>query len=80
MIRWTSGYTIFRLWSISHEISYRLDSEISPPDPKSWGARVFTKTFSKGDEESARMRDSRIQHAEGLYTHGNDNSSELCSM
>ena len=80
MIRWRSGYTIFRPWSISYGISYRLDSEVSPPNPKSWGARVFTKTFSESNEELAGMRDSGIQHAEGSYTYGNDNSPELCSM
>lgn len=60
MIRWRSGYSIFRSRRLSHGISYRLDSEISPPYPKSWGTRVFEKTFSEGDEESAGMRDCGV--------------------
>ena len=80
MIRCVSGDSVFRSWSLPDRVSYRLDTEISPPYPKSWGARVFAKTFSEGDEESAGMRDSGIQHTEGSYTYGNDNSAELCSM
>jgi len=77
MIRCASGYSIFRSQCLSHGISYRLDSEISPPYPKSWGARVFAKTFSEGDEEPAGMRDCGIQHAGGPYPYDHDNSSEV---
>jgi len=80
MIRWRSGYPIFRLQRLSHGVSYRLDSEISPPYPKSWSARVFAKAFSEGNEEPAGMRYCGIQHAERSYSYGNDNSTKICSV
>ena len=80
MVYCLNGDSVIRTWCLSYGIPYCLDTEISPPYPKSWGARVFAKTFSEGDEESAGMRDSGIQHTEGSYTYGNDNSAELCSM
>jgi len=58
MIRWASGNTIFGTQRLSDGISYCLDTEISPPYPKSWGAGIFAKTFSEGDDELAGMRDS----------------------
>ena len=80
MIRCVSGYSIFRSRRLSHGISYRLDSEISPPYPKSWSARVFAKTFSEGNEEPAGMRDCGIQHAERPYSYGNENSTKICRV
>ena len=58
MIRWASGNTIFGTQRLSDGISYCLDTEISPPYPKSWGAGIFKKTFSEGDDELAGMRDN----------------------
>jgi len=55
MIRWRSGNTALRSHCISDRISYCLDSEISPPHPKSWSAGVFEKAFSEGDEEPAGL-------------------------
>ena len=80
MIRCVSGDSIFRPWSLPDRVSYCLDTEISPPYPKSWSARVFAKTFSEGDEEPAGMRDCGIQHAERPYSYGNDNSTKVCSV
>ena len=80
MIRCASGDTSFRSRSLSDGISYRLDTEISPPDPECWDTRLFTETFSEGHEEPARLRDRRLQHAERSYTHDNDHSSEICSL
>ena len=62
MIRWASGDPIFRTQCLSDGVSYRLDTEISPPYPKSWGAGIFTKTFSEGDDEPAGMRDCQLYH------------------
>ena len=80
MIRWRGGNKIFRSQCLSYGVSYRLDSEVSPPCPKSWSARVFAVTFSEGNGELAGLRDSGIQHGEGSYSHGNDNPSEVCRV
>ena len=55
MIICASGDTIFWTQCLSDGVSYHLDTEISPPYPKSWGAGVFAKTFSEGDDELAGM-------------------------
>ena len=57
MIRCASGDSSLRTRSLSDGISYRLDTEISPPYPECWDTRVFAKTFSEGYAESARLRD-----------------------
>ncbi len=80
MIRWRSGNKIFRSQRLPHGVSYRLDSEISAPNPKSWGAGVFAKTFSEGDEEPTGLRDCGIHHGERSYSHGDDNSPKICSV
>jgi len=80
MIRWRGGNKIFRSQCLSYGISYSLDSEISPPCPKSWSTRIFTKAFSESDGELAGLRDCRVQHAERSYSHGNDNPSQICCV
>ena len=55
MIRCVSGNSILRPRSLSDRISYRMDTEISPPYPKSWSAGVFAKTFSESNEEFAGL-------------------------
>jgi len=55
MILWRSGDSIFGTRSLSYRVSYHMDSEISPPYPKSWGAGVLAETFSESHEKSARM-------------------------
>jgi len=58
MIRCTGGYKILRTQCLADRISYRLDSEISPPYPKSWSTRLFTKTFSENFKKLARVQGS----------------------
>ena len=58
MIRCTGGNSILGTRSLSNRISYRLDSEISPPNPKFWGEGLFAKTFSESYAELTGMRDS----------------------
>jgi len=35
------------------------------PYPKSWGAKVFAKTFSEGDEEPSGMRAGTLDGSRG---------------
>ena len=44
-------------WSLPNGVSRCMDSEISPPDPESWSARLLEKTFPESHEEFAGMRD-----------------------
>ena len=46
MIQCSYGNKTIRTQCLSHRISYRLDTEISPPYPKSWHKRVSQETFS----------------------------------
>ena len=78
MIRCASGDSLLRSWSLSDGISYRLDTEISPPYPECWDTRLFAETFSEGHAESSRLRDRRLQHAIRSYTYDNDHSSQIC--
>ena len=41
MIRCVSGNSVLRSRGLSDRISYRMDTEISPPHPKSWSAGLF---------------------------------------
>ncbi len=43
------------IWSrsLSNGVSRCMDSEISPPYPESWCARIFEETFPESDEELA---------------------------
>ena len=77
MIRCASGDSIFRSRGLSDRVSYCMDTEISPPYPKSWSAGLFAETFSESDEESTGVRDSRLQHAGGPYPYDHDHSSEV---
>jgi len=77
MIICTSGNKVLGTRSLSKGISYRLDSEISPPYPKSWDERLFTKTFSESNAELTRVRDSRLQYAGRPCPYDNDHSSEI---
>jgi len=37
--------------------SHSMDTQISPPYPKSWTLGLFKKAFSEDYEKSSRMRD-----------------------
>ena len=55
MIRCVSGNKILGTRGLSHGISYRMDTKISPPYPKSWSEGVLAETFSESHEKFARM-------------------------
>ena len=78
MILWASGNQDFGAWCLSDRISYHMDSKISPPYPKSWGAGVYKKTFSECDERSSGMRDIGLSHGTRSYSPGDDHPAEIC--
>ena len=44
-------------WSLPNGVSRCMDSEISPPYPESWSARLLEKTFPESHEEFAGVLD-----------------------
>jgi len=47
------GDPSIRTWSLPNGVSRCMDTEISPPYPESWSARLLEKTFPESDEEFA---------------------------
>ncbi|MDD5492696.1 MAG: transposase [bacterium] len=41
------GNTLVRAWSLSDRVPYRLDNQISPLYPESWGAGIYKLLFPK---------------------------------
>lgn len=74
-----NGNKVIGTLSLSYGVPYSMDTEISLPRPESWSKGVLGETFSEGNERITGMRDSNIQHTDRPYTHGNDNSAEICS-
>ena len=68
-----SGNKTFRTLCISHGVSYSMDTEISLSRPESWSEGVLGKAFSESDGRVTGMRDSKVQHTDRSYTHGDDN-------
>ena len=48
---------------LSHRVPCYLDTEISPPYPESWCAKVYKQTFPKSTEGYARVRDTRAEYS-----------------
>ena len=46
MLQCAYGDKTFRTQRLSYRVSYRMDPEISTPNPKSWITRIPEKTFS----------------------------------
>jgi len=63
---------------LSNRISYRLDSEVSPPHPESWRPWVSAQTFSEGAQADTGMRDRHDEHTGGSYPHGDDHPTQIC--
>jgi len=63
MVNFSHGKSFFWSWSISEGISYSMDTEISPPNPEFWNAWIFKKTFPKGNEGDAGLREGRVEYA-----------------
>ena len=63
MVNFSHGKSLFWSWSISDGISYSMDTEISPPNPEFWNAWIFEKTFPKGNEGDAGLREGRVEYA-----------------
>ena len=63
MVNFSHGKSFFWSWSISDGISYSMDTEISPPNPEFWNAWIFEKTFPKGNEGDAGLREGRVEYA-----------------
>ena len=55
MIRCASGNKILGTRGLSYGVSYRMDTKISPPYPKSWSDGVLAETFSESHEKFGRM-------------------------
>jgi hypothetical protein len=63
---------------LSDRVSYSMDSEVSPPHPESGRPRVFDETFSEGDGDGSRVRDSGNKHTAGTSARCDDHPAEVC--
>ena len=77
MIKCEDGDKTIRAFSISCGVSYSLDIEISVSRPESWSKGISGEAFSGGNERVTGMRDSKVQHTTGSYSHDNDNTAEV---
>ena len=80
MIKYKDGDILKWPWSIQNPVSYSMDTEISASYPKSWHKKIPGKAFSEDCKNNAGMQDNRIQYNEGPHTHGNDDSTKICSQ
>ena len=79
MVNFSHGKSFFWSWSISDGISYSMDTEISPPNPEFWNTWIFEKTFPKGNEGDAGLREGRVEYADWSYPYDNGDSAKVWS-
>jgi len=51
ILQCSHGNKTFRTHCLSHQVSYRLNNQISPPYPKSWIMGIPEKTFPQDTQK-----------------------------